>query len=150
MIVKFAGAEGLKQTQHSVIFGFTSNLPPQPERVRIDTKEPVQESLKAELSPAELFSRKEDAAAERISDVVLTAAGAKGETPALKAISGFAEPGIALTAAADPSGPAAIPGPSAAPAALGGAGIGGGFGSVGGQTGTGGGGGVGFPGFAPG
>jgi hypothetical protein len=93
LLVKFDDEQGLKKGQYSVVFGFTSNMPPRPERVRIDTEESVRESRPYENRPADLFSRQQVDAAESVSSMILLAAAGKQESlPALKAFS--REPGM--------------------------------------------------------
>jgi hypothetical protein len=128
LLVKFDEDQGLKNGQFSVVFGFTSNLPPRPERVRLDTEESVRQSRPSEKRPADLFSSHQVDAAEGISaTTLLAAAGKKDGLPALKAFSretaGVGEPGSLRTAGetfvadgvirvAGPNEPRQIPGPA--------------------------------------
>ncbi|MBI3822940.1 MAG: hypothetical protein HY289_09730 [Planctomycetes bacterium] len=56
MIALFDKEGGVKQMQHSVAFGFTSNLPPKWETARGDDKLSLQQSERVR-NPAELFSK---------------------------------------------------------------------------------------------
>jgi hypothetical protein len=96
LLVKFddgtLGEAGLAKGRYSTVFGFTSNLPPQPERVRIDTAASVRESRQFESRAADLFSRRALDAAENYSTIVLSGQG----TPPLLAFS--REPAVRFVA----------------------------------------------------
>lgn len=93
LLVRFDEGHGLQKGQYSMVFGFTSNLPPRPERVRLDTEESMRESRPLEARPADLFSRQQVEAAEAMSSqILLAAAEGRGGLPGLMAFS--REPGI--------------------------------------------------------
>jgi hypothetical protein len=136
--VDWRKASLLKQGSRSVVFGFTSDLPPVTAAVRIDT--PKAAVLSEGLRLANYFAE----------DGVARAAGA-GEGTGIALTAGGADAAAVALAVGTALGAGPTPSPAPAePAPAGSAGIGGGFGGLGGSTGGGSGGGIGFPGFGGG
>jgi hypothetical protein len=135
--VDWRKANLLKQGSRSVVFGFTTDLPPVSAPIRIDTPKAalVSEGLRLANYFEEGMAR--GTGAGQGTGIALTA-GAEAAAMALAL-------GTALGAAPTPV-------PAAEPAAAGFAGVTGGFSSLGGLTGVGGGigGGIGFPAWAGG
>lgn len=142
---------GLQQASHSVVFGFTSDIPPAPSQVRIDTKEAARISERVPLAnyfddveTVRLAGLTEAEAAAMASGTAMTVRVAAFDADAPAPV-----PDRGVRTVADVPAPPA-PSPFSV-AGAGGAGIAGGFGSLGGAAASGGaGGGFGFPGFSGG